>query len=119
VAFAGIAGVGKDGFGLGAEGRMRLGARRDTNLELRAQGLPELGWLADARLGARPARELLLGISVGATDQPRRGDVAARLQTELAWIGLPQLTLRVHGSWQGRSVVHGGIGGGAAAELTW
>jgi hypothetical protein len=118
-AVAGIAGVGKDGFGLGAEGRVRIGGRLETHLQLLAQRLPELGWLADVRLGARPARDLLIGVSVGATDQPGRGDTAAKLGTELAWIGLARVTLRVRASWQGRSVVHGGIGGGAAAELTW
>jgi hypothetical protein len=118
-AFAVLAGVGKTGFGMGVEGRMRIGARRDTNFQLLAQALPELGWLFDTRLGARPARDLLLGISVGATDQPNDGDAAAKLATELAWIGLPRLVLRVHASWQGRSVRHGGIGGGAAAEVTW
>jgi hypothetical protein len=116
---AGIAGVGKQGFGVGTEGRVRIGARRETNLQLLAQWLPELGWLTDVRLGVRPARDVLLGISVGATDQPNTGDAAAKLATELAWIGLPWLTLRLRVSWQGRSVVHGGIGGGAAAELTW
>jgi hypothetical protein len=117
--FAALAGVGRDGFGMGVEGRMRIGARRATNLQLLAQRLPELGWLAATRLGARPARDLLLGISVGATDQPRRGETAAKLVTELEWIGLGQVALRISGSWQGRSVAHGGIGGGAAAEFTW
>src|SRR6185436_5874035 len=47
--FAWIAGVGKDGFGMGVEGRARIGAPRDTNLQLLAQRLPELGWLVDTR----------------------------------------------------------------------
>jgi hypothetical protein len=116
---AGIAGVGKSGFGLGVEGRLRIGARDGTNLQLLAQRLPELGYWTDVRFGARPARALLLGISIGATDQPGRGETAAKLATELEWIGLRWLTLRVRGSWQGRSVVHGGLGGGAAAEVAW
>lgn len=118
-AFGAIAGVGKQGFGIGAEGRARLGARRDTNLQLLGRWLPELGGLAEVRLGARPARDLLLGISVGATDQPNRGDVAAKLATEFEWIGLPGLSLLVRASWQGRSVAHGGLGGGAALGITW
>jgi hypothetical protein len=119
VGIAGIAGVSKEGLGLGVEGRVRIGARRGTNLQLLAQALPEVGWLTDTRLGARPARDLLLGISVGATDQPNNGDVAAKLGTELEWLGLPGAVLRVRASWQGRSVAHGGVGGGAAVELTW
>jgi len=114
-----IAGVGRDGFGMGAEGRVRIGRRRATNLELRAQGLPELGWLVDVRLGARPARDLLLGLSVGGTDQPLGEETAAKLATELEWLGLPGLALRLRGSWQGRSAEHGGLGIGAGAEVTW
>jgi hypothetical protein len=119
VGISGIAGVGKEGLSLGIEGRMRVGALRSTNLQLLAQSLPELGWFADTRLGARPARDFLLGISVGATDQPNNGDVGAKLGTELEWLGIPGAILRVRASWQGRSVAHGGIGGGAAVELTW
>jgi hypothetical protein len=119
VGLAWIAGVGREGFGMGAEGRVRIGERRATNLEARVQGLPELGWLADVRLGARPARDLLLGLSVGGTDQPLGGQTAAKLVTELEWIGLPRLALRLRGSWQGRSAAHGGLGVGAGAEVTW
>ena len=115
-----IAGVGKDGFGVGVEGRARVGAADGTNLAVRGQQLPEIGWLADARFGAQPADKLLLGLSVGATDQPARGDVAATLGLELEWIGLLQpSSLLVRVSWQGRSIDHGGIGGGAGVGFTW
>ena len=115
-----IAGVGKDGFGMGIEGRARVGAADGTNLAVRAQQLPEIGWLADARFGAQPADQLLVGLSVGATDQPARGDIAATLGLELEWIGLLQpSSLLVRLSWQGRSIDHGGIGGGAGVGFTW
>jgi hypothetical protein len=119
VAVGGIAGVGKEGFGLGVEGRARVGDRYGTNLQVLGRWLPELGFVTDVRFGARPARAVLLGISVGATDQPTRGDVAAKLATELEWIGTPRLSLLIRASWHGRSVVHGGPGGGAAMGFSW
>jgi len=115
-----IAGVGKEGFGMGIEGRARVGAWNGTNVAARAQRLPEVGWLADVQFGAEPTDDVLLGLAVGATDQPNRGDVAATLATELAYVGLAapaQLMVRV--SWQGRSIDHGGIGGGAGVGFTW
>lgn len=114
-----IAGVGKDGFGMGVEGRGRIGAWDGTNLTITGRTIPEVGYDTGVRLGARPADDLLLGIVVGATDQPAKGHAAAKLATEFQWIGSEHVTVLVRGSWQGRSSIHGGIGGGAAVGFTW
>jgi len=114
-----IAGVGREGFGLGAEGRLRIGAREGTSLAFSARTIEEIGFLTDIRFGARPAPKLLVGISVGATDQPNRGDVGVRLATELEWIGFQNVSIIVRGSWQGRDIDHGGLGGGAGLGVYW
>lgn len=114
-----IAGVGKTGFGMGVEVRGRIGRRDGTNLRLSALNLPEIGWATDVRFGTRPAGDLLIGISVGATDQPNRGDVAAKLATELEYIGWQHVSVLLRGSWQGRSTKHGGAGAGAALGFSW
>ena len=114
-----IAGVGKDGFGLGAEGRFRIGDRDATNLLFAASTISEVGFLSEIRFGARPARDLMIGISVGATDQPNRGDVGVKLGTELEWVGIRNVSLIVRGSWQGRNVNHGGLGAGGGLGVYW
>jgi hypothetical protein len=114
-----IAGVGREGFGLGAEGRVRIGAREGTSLAFSARTIEQIGFLTDIRFGARPAPKLLVGISVGATDQPNRGDVGVRLATELEWIGFQNVSLIVRGSWQGRDIDHSGLGGGAGLGVYW
>ena len=114
-----IAGVGQDGFGMGVEGRIRLGDRDRTNLLFATRTIDQVGYLADVRFGARPARELLIGISVGATNQPNEGDVGVKLGTELEWIGLGNMSVILRGSWQGRSIAHGGIGGGGGLGFYW
>jgi hypothetical protein len=114
-----IAGVGKDGLGMGVEGRGRIGAWDGTNLTLTGRKIPEVGYDTHVRLGTRPADDLLLGLSVGATDMPNEGHLAAKLVTEFQWIGNEHVTVLVRGSWQGRSSIHGGIGGGAALGVTW
>lgn len=114
-----IAGVGKDGFGLGIEGRFRIGSRDGTNLLLAARTIEEVGFLSDIRFGARPAKDLMIGISVGATNQPIRDDVGVRLGTELEWVGFGNISLILRGSWQGRSVDHGGVGAGGGVGFYW
>jgi len=114
-----IAGVGKSGFGLGAEGRFRIGDRDSTNLAFIARSVEEVGFLTDIRFGARPLDGMLLGISVGATDQPHRGDVGVKLGTDIEVIAIKNVSLILRGSWQGRTTTHGGIGGGGGLGFYW
>jgi hypothetical protein len=114
-----IAGVGKEGFGLGIEGRMRIGERDRTNLAFIARSVSQVGFVSDIRFGARPADRLLLGISVGATTQPNEGDIGLRLGTELEVLATHNLSVLLRGSWQGRSTVHGGLGAGGGVGFYW
>lgn len=114
-----IAGVGKDGFGMGGEGRVRIGERDATNLAIIARTISQVGFLSDIKLTARPAQALLVGVSVGATDQPNRGDVGVKLGTELEVLAIRNMSLIVRGSWQGRSTRHGGLGVGGGVGFYW
>jgi hypothetical protein len=114
-----IAGVGKEGFGLGAEGRLRIGERDHTNLAFAARTIDQVGTLSDIRFGAQPAQNLLLGISVGATNQPNRDDIGVKLGTEVEWIGFQNVSIILRGSWQGRNANHGGVGGGGGLGFYW
>lgn len=114
-----IAGVGKEGFGLGVEGRLRIGHRDGTNLAVIARTVEQVGFLSDIRFGARPLDKMLLGISVGATNQPNRGDVGVKLGTEVEIIAIRNLSLILRASWQGRSTAHGGLGAGGGIGAYW
>ncbi|MEO6772746.1 MAG: hypothetical protein ABI467_06950 [Kofleriaceae bacterium] len=114
-----IAGVGREGFGLGAEGRFRVGDRSSTNLAFVARTIDQVGWLSEVRFGARPTAPLGVGISVGATDQPNEGDTALVLGTELELFAIQNVSITARGSWQGRSVAHAGLGGGAGLAFNW
>lgn len=114
-----IAGVGREGFGMGVEGRFRIGDRDGTNLLFAARTVEQVGFLTDIRFGARPAPKLLVGIGVGATNQPNQGDVGVKLATELEWIGFSTVSIILRGSWQGRDIDHGGIGGGGGLGFYW
>ena len=114
-----IAGVGKTGFGLGAEGRFRIGDRDGTSLAFALRTIDQVGFLSDIRFGTQPLRGMLLGISVGATNQPNRGDVGVKLGTEVEVIAIRNVSILLRGSWQGREVAHGGLGGGGGVGFTW
>jgi hypothetical protein len=114
-----IAGVGKEGFGMGGEGRVRIGDRDATNLAIIARTISQVGFISDIKLAARPARSFLIGISVGATDQPNQGDIGVKLGTELEVLAIENVSLLLRGSWQGRTTAHGGLGGGAGLGFYW
>jgi hypothetical protein len=114
-----IGGVGREGFGMGAEGRLRIGHRDETNLLFSARTVDQVGWLSLVRFGTRLASAVKLGVSVAATDQPNDGDTGVRLGTDLELRGGPRTSLLLRASWQGRSVDHGGIGGGAGLGVYW
>ena len=42
-----------------------------------------------------------------------------RLATELEWIGFSNVSVILRGSWQGRDIDHGGLGGGAGLGVYW
>ncbi len=114
-----IAGVGRDGFGLGVEGRFRIGNRDGANLQFIANAIEQIGFVTDIKFGVRPASDLGFAVSVGATDQPNNGDVAVKLGTEVEYFASPNISLLLRASWQGRTTQHGGIGGGAGVGFTW
>ncbi|MBK7536261.1 MAG: hypothetical protein IPI49_13000 [Myxococcales bacterium] len=114
-----IAGVGREGFGLGFEARVRVGPRDGTQLLLVARTLEEIGFFSDIRFATALPRDLRLGLSVGATDQPLQSDTAVKLGTELTWSGLSRLALSLRVSWQGREINHGGLGGGGSLGVSW
>jgi hypothetical protein len=114
-----IAGVGKDGFGMGGEGRVRIGDRDNTNLAIIARTISQVGFVSDIKFTARPAHPVLIGVSVGATDQPNKGDVGVKLGTELEVIAVRNVSFILRGSWQGRTTTHGGVGGGAGLGFYW
>lgn len=114
-----LAGVGKEGFGMGGEGRLRIGRRDSSNLLFVANTIAQVGFLSEIRFGTHPLAPLLVGVSVGATDQPTLGDVALKLGSEFEYLISPRASVILRGSWQGRSVAHGGLGGGAGVGFSW
>ena len=114
-----VAGAGQDGFGMGVEGRFRLGAEDGTNLTLGASRIAEVGFLTDIRMQWNAVEHFPLGLAVAVTDQPNQGELGVRLTTDIGYRALPwfQPTLRV--SYQARTVTHSGLGAGLGMVFDW
>jgi hypothetical protein len=104
---------------MGGEGRVRVGEREGTNLALIARTIDRVGWLSEVRLGTHPIDRALIGVSVGATNQPNEGDVGVKLGTELELLASTSVSVLLRGSWQGRNIDHGGLGAGAGVGFRW
>jgi hypothetical protein len=114
-----IAGVGERGFGMGVEGRGRIGDPDGTNLVFTVGGIAEIGFISELRFMAVPRPRLELGMSVGVTDQPTRRDLGVQVATDLGWRVRPWLIPTLRLSWQGRSAAHAGVGGGLGLVFDW
>jgi hypothetical protein len=114
-----VAGVGPEGFGMGVEGRVRLGPEDGTNLSLGASRLAQIGFLTEIRMQWDAVAQAPLGLAVAVTDQPSQGDLGIRLTTDVGYRALSWLqpTLRI--SYQARTVRHSGVGAGLGLVFDW
>lgn len=114
-----VAGVGRRGFGLGMEGSVRLGAEDGTNLSLGVSGIQEIGFLTELRMQWNALENVPLGLAVALTDQPAQGDLGVRLTTDIGYRALSWVQPTIRVSYQGRTVVHSGIGVGLGLVFDW
>ncbi len=114
-----IAGLGRNGLGFGAEGRVRFGEEEKSNLSFALSSLEDVGFLSEVRMQWAALQHVPLGFAVGVTDQPNNGDIGVRLSGDIGYRALSwfQPTLRV--SYQGRSVQHSGLGVGLGMVFDW
>ncbi len=119
LAVRGIGGVGREGFGLGIEGRLRVGEQDTTNVTLASSRIAELGFLSELRLQVEAIRKAPLGFSVGVTDQPNEGDLGMLFAADVGWRVLDWLAPTVRLSYQARTVTHSGAGAGIGLVFGW
>ncbi len=114
-----IAGLGRDGLGFGAEGRVRFGEEEASNLSFALSSLEDVGFLSEVRMQWAAMESLPLGLAVGVTDQPNNGDLGVRLSADLGYRALSWFEPTIRVSYQGRSVRHSGLGVGLGMVFDW
>ncbi len=119
LALRGIGGVGREGFGLGVEGRLRVGDPDTTNVTLGSSRIAELGFLSELRLQVEAIHRTPLGFTVAVTDQPNEGDLGMLFAADVGWRLLDWLAPTVRLSYQARTVIHSGAGAGIGLVFGW
>lgn len=114
-----VAGVGRDGFGVGVEARVRLGDEDATNLSLGASSIQDIGFLTELRMQWNAVRNIPLGLSVGLTDRPHQGDLGVRLTTDIGYRALSWVQPTIRVSYVARNVAHAGLGVGFGFVFDW
>lgn len=129
-----LVGLEKEGLTGGFLGFVRLGNDRETNLLFGAEVLGTIGLrgITQLELATFPRFPILLRTEV--TNQPagvvssdttppttshEQGDVGGRAIAQLGYRVVPELTLAVRGSYQGRTINHAGPGFGGGVTYTW
>jgi hypothetical protein len=137
-----VVGLQDDGLGTGAQALARIGNDKKTNLLLGGEALGGIGLrsITQLELAVIDRVPILLrtevtnqpaGDSAGADARPddpilarrgtsrRRGELGARAIVQVGYRFVPELTLAVRGSYQGRTINHAGPGFGGAVTYTW
>lgn len=137
-----VVGLRDSGVSGGAQGFMRIGSDRATNLVLGGEflggigvrGITQLEWNTIPRVPIvlrtevtnQPAgvasSESLTQITTGNTTETvsrGQGEIGARVIAQVGYRLTPALTVALRGSYQGRTINHAGPGGGAGVTYEW
>jgi hypothetical protein len=100
---------------------MRIGSDMSTNLLLGGELLGGIGLRGIAEFDWNSFRNWPIVLRSEVTNQPAgfEGDVGVRLIAQLGYRVLPRLVVSGRASYQGRTIVHAGPGGGAAVGYAW
>ncbi len=139
----GIIGLDAVGVAGGAQLHVRVGSDRGTNLLLGGEILGGVGGRLITQLELRSVERWPLLFRTEVTNQPAgsraheddvrpdepqtnvadtslgRGEVGARAIAQVGYVLLPELTIAVRGSYQGRTIDHAGPGFGGGVTYAW
>jgi hypothetical protein len=138
-----VIGLEDDGVSAGAQGLLRLGNDRETNLQIGGEVLGSVGLRGITQLELNSFPKFPVMFRTEVTNQPagwsrrgeevrpdnpdlgqelvshERGEVGARAIAQVGYRFLPALVVAVRGSYQGRTINHAGPGVGGAVSYQW
>lgn len=115
----GLAGVNRDGFGGGAEGKIRIGREPGTNLVLGSGFTSRIGNRNTLTLSWDQVRGWPMSASVIVTNEPVREDYGVRFVYQLGRNVAGWLDLSLRLGYELRDIRHSGVGLGLAANFHW
>ena len=138
-----VIGLEDDGVSGGAQGLLRIGNDRETNLQIGGEVLGSVGLRGITQLELNSFPKFPVMFRTEVTNQPagwsrrgeevrpsdpnlgqelvshERGEVGARAIAQIGYRLLPALVVAVRGSYQGRTINHAGPGVGGAVSYQW
>jgi hypothetical protein len=137
-----VVGLHDDGLGTGAQALLRIGSDKKTNLLLGGEALGGIGLRSITQLELAVLDRVPILLRTEVTNQPagssagvdarpsdptlarrgisrERGELGARAIVQVGYRFIPELTLAVRGSYQGRTINHAGPGFGGAVTYSW
>ena len=138
-----VIGLEDDGVSGGAQGLLRIGNDRETNLQIGGEVLGSVGLRGITQLELNSFPKFPVMFRTEVTNQPagwsrrgeevrpdnpditqdlvshERGEVGARAIAQVGYRLLPSLVVAVRGSYQGRTINHAGPGMGGAVSYQW
>jgi hypothetical protein len=138
-----VIGLEDDGVSGGAQGLLRIGNDRETNLQIGGEVLGSVGLRGITQLELNSFPKFPVMFRTEVTNQPagwsrrgeevrpddpdlgqelvshERGEVGARAIAQVGYRLLPALVVAVRGSYQGRTINHAGPGVGGAVSYQW
>jgi hypothetical protein len=114
-----VTGVTEVDFSLGAGIELTFGDPYGASLDLGFEYIEGFGSRLFTRLNILASDRVRLSPMIEATDMPNARDYGVRLLGELGWEVTPELELTLHGGYQARAAVSGGVSLGAGASLAF
>lgn len=115
-----VLGLREQGITGGAAAFVRIGNDLRTNLLVGGEILGGVGQRGIVELDWRTLRRVPIVLRTEVTTQPSTsGDVGARTIAQVGYQLLPELTVAVRASYQGRTINHAGPGAGLAVSYQW
>ncbi|MCA9594895.1 MAG: hypothetical protein KC776_16355 [Myxococcales bacterium] len=139
----GVVGLKDDGVAGGAQGLVRLGSDKTTNLMIGGEVLGGIGLRGITQLELKTFERVPILFRTEVTNQPagtsvsedevrpetpnalpqdtstQKGEVGARAIIQVGYEVMPGLVVAGRGSYQGRTIKHAGPGFGGAVTYTW
>jgi hypothetical protein len=117
----GVVGLQQDGVSGGASAFVRVGSDLETNLLFGGEVLGGIGLRGIAEFDWNTFHDWPIVLRSEVTNQPAGfgSDVGVRLIGQVGYRVLPHMIVSGRLSYQGRTIVHAGPGGGAAVGYAW
>lgn len=119
VLLKGLAGVTQKGFGVGFEGKIRIGREEGTSLLIGGAATADVGQRGSVQLSWDAVRSWPMSVEVVATNEPIGEDLGVRFNYSVGHAITSSADLVVHVGYELRDINHYGVSAGTGLAFHW